>query len=80
MARTQPSRAFRVRDSHRHWLTAHFVILAVGVLAAFVANRFLSPDRLWAQWIALGWGVVFLGHLAIFARSTLATMGGGKKR
>jgi hypothetical protein len=82
MARPQrsgPSRAFRVRDTHRTWLTLHFVLLVAGLGAAFVANRFLDPDRFWAHWVALAWGVVFLGHLAVFARSTLATMGGKRR-
>jgi hypothetical protein len=79
MARTQPSRAFRVRDSHRHWLTAHFVVACLGLIAAFAVNRFYTPDHFWVQWLALAWGVAFAAHVAYFARSTLATMGGKKR-
>ena len=75
MARTAPSRAFRTRDAHRTWLTLHFIVLIAGVGAAFVANRFVSPEQFWAHWVALGWGAAFAVHAAIFARSTLATMG-----
>lgn len=71
-------RAFATREAHRRALNAHFVLLIVGVLAAFAANRFLTPDRFWAHWLALGLAVAFIVHLAVFARGTLATM--GKKR
>lgn len=77
--RIAPSRAFRTRDAHRKWLTLHFVVLALGLCVAFAANRFLSPDRFWAHWVALVAGVVFLGHLGLFARSTMATMGGRRR-
>jgi hypothetical protein len=69
-------RAVRIRDSHRTWLTAHFFALVAGVGAAFVVNRFVTPDRLWAHFVAIGWGVAFALHLVVFARATLATMGG----
>ena len=75
-ARTGPSRAFQTRDAHRIYLTAHFFLLVVGLAATFMVNRFVSPQRFWAQWVALGWGALFLAHLAVFARGTLATMGG----
>jgi hypothetical protein len=74
--RTGPSRAFQVRDSHRHWLTGHFLLLVAGLGAALAVNRFVTPDHLWAQWVALGWGAAFAVHLLIFARATLGTMGG----
>ena len=74
--RSGPSRAFMRRDLHRRWLTLHFILLAIGLVALFLANRFLTPDRFWAQWAALGWGTLFAAHLVIFSRATLATMGG----
>ena len=77
--RSEPSRAVKVRDLHRTLLTLHFFALALGLVAAFAANRFLTPDRFWAQWIALGWGALFLLHLGLFSRATLATMGGRKR-
>jgi len=64
------------RDLHRRWLTLHFIALAIGLVALFLGNRFLTPDRFWAHWPALGWGILFTAHLVIFARATLATMGG----
>jgi len=69
-------RAVRIRDNHRKWLTAHFFLLAAGLTAAFLVNRFVTPDVFWAHWVALGWGAVFAVHLGVFARATLATMGG----
>ncbi len=77
--RIEPSRAVRIRDQHRTWLTVHFLMLAGGLVAAFAANRFLTPETLWAQWVALAWGLAFAAHVAVFARATLATMGGRKK-
>jgi hypothetical protein len=56
------------------------VLLCVGVLALFAVNRFVTPERFWAHWVALAWGVVFVAHLALFARGTLATMGGARRR
>ena len=64
-----------VRDAHRRSLTLHFLTMVVGLGALAVANRTLSPETLWVHWAALGWGVVFLGHLAFFERGTMATMG-----
>lgn len=77
MPRTGPSRAFRTRDTHRTWLTIHFIVALLGLMVAFAANRFVTPDHFWAQWVALAWGVLLIIHLAVFARATLATMGGG---
>jgi len=65
-----------VRDSHRHRLTAHFIVLCAVLAGAFLANRFLTPNVFWAQWPALVGGVAFAAHLIVFARGTLATMGG----
>jgi len=69
-------RAFARREAHRKALNVHFVVLLVGLGAAFAANRFLTPETFWAHWVALAWAVVFGLHLAIFARGTLSTMGG----
>ena len=74
MARSGPSQGFSVRDGHRTALTAHFIALAAGLGAAFIANRFLTPGVLWAQWVALGWGLAFAAHLVVFARATLGSM------
>jgi hypothetical protein len=71
-------RAVKIRDNHRTYLTAHFFLLALGLCAAFGVNRFVTPEHFWAHWVALAWGIVFLLHLGIFARATLATMGGRK--
>jgi hypothetical protein len=73
--RTAPSRAFLVRDSHRQFLTAHFFAAVVGLGAAFLANRFWSPETLWAPYVALVWGAAFALHVIVFARATLASMG-----
>jgi hypothetical protein len=72
-------RAVEVRDNHRTWLTTHFLLFLIGLGAAAIANRFLAPERLFVQWVALGWGLLFGVHLAVFARATLATMGGRKR-
>lgn len=74
-ARTEPSRAFMRRDFHRRWLTLHFVALAIGLVALFLANRFLTPERFWAHWAAAAWGALFAAHLVVFSRATLQTMG-----
>jgi hypothetical protein len=71
-------RAVSVRDAHRTWLTTHFFVAVVGLGVAFVLNRFVTPERFWAGWVALGWGALFLVHLGVFARATLSTMGGRK--
>lgn len=71
-------RAFARREFHRKALNTHLVILCVGLVAAFLANRFVTPERFWAHWVAIAWGVAFAVHLAIFAKGTLATMGGKK--
>jgi hypothetical protein len=78
MARTGPSRAFQKRDFHRRALTLHFVGWLVVLVAAFWVNRNLTPERFWLPWVGLA-ALVPLGiHGAIFARSTLATMGSGR--
>ncbi|HTO96960.1 MAG TPA: hypothetical protein VMK66_07940 [Myxococcales bacterium] len=70
-----PGKGFLVREHHRALLTLHALVMLSGLLACAALNRRLSPDRLWVQWVALGWGAVFLVHLWIFSRGTLATMG-----
>jgi hypothetical protein len=76
MARSAPSRAFRTRDHARRWLTLHFVAFLGGMIGAFFANRTLTPETFWMQWVALGWGLLLAAHGVHFARATLATMGG----
>ena len=80
MPRTKPSKGFLAREQHRVLLTIHALVMIFGLLACAVVNRRFSPDRFWVQWVALAWGVVFLVHLAIFSRGTLATMGGGRRQ
>ncbi len=79
MARTAPSKGFLAREQHRVLLTVHALVMISGLLACAVLNRRFSPDRFWVQWVALAWGAIFLIHLAIFSRGTLATMGGRKR-
>lgn len=74
------SRAFRRRDFHRRMLTAHFCAMVLVLVGLFAANRFLTPDHFWAHWVALAWLPFLAVHLTVFARSTLATMGGGRDR
>jgi hypothetical protein len=78
--RTQPSRAFRVRDGHRRALTWHFVFLSAGLLLVFGLNRALTPEVFWAQWVALAWAVAFVVHLGAFARGTLESMGAWRRK
>lgn len=73
--RTRPAKGFATRERHRVALTAHAFLMIAGLLACAVANRMLTPDRFWVQWIALPWAVLFGVHLWVFSRSTLATMG-----
>ena len=75
MARTRPTRAFLAREHHRVLLTVHALVMISGLLGCALVNRRLSPDRLWVQYVALAWGAMFLLHLAVFSRETLATMG-----
>ncbi|HZX94336.1 MAG TPA: 2TM domain-containing protein [Myxococcales bacterium] len=70
-----PGKGFLIRERHRVLLTAHAFAMIFGLLACALVNRRLSPDRFWVHWVALGWGVLFLAHLWVFSRSTLATMG-----
>ena len=79
MSRQKPSKGFLAREQHRVLLTIHALLMIFGLLACAVVNRRFSPDRFWVQWVALGWGALFLVHLAIFSRGTLATMGGGRR-
>lgn len=61
-------------------LTIHALVMITGLFACALLNRMRSPDHFWVQWVALAWGAVFLVHLWIFSRSTLATMGGQRQR
>ena len=79
MARTRPSKGFLARENHRVALTLHAFVMITGLLACAVVNRMRTPDRFWVQWVALAWGAVFLVHLAIFSRGTLATMEGARE-
>ncbi len=76
MGRAEPSRAFQTRDFHRRALTIHFVVWMAVLVASFFVNRMFSPEVFWIHWV--GFVALFaLGvHGAVFARSTLATMGG----
>lgn len=79
MGRIGPSRAFQKRDFHRRALTLHFVAWLIILVAAFVVNRSFTPDHFWLGWVALAAGVALAVHGAVFARSTLATMGGDRR-
>jgi hypothetical protein len=79
VARTRPSKGFLAREQHRVALTLHALLMIFGLLACAVVNRMRTPERLWVQWVALAWGAVFLVHLAIFSRDTLATMAGRER-
>ena len=79
MARSKPSKGFAAREQHRVALTLHAVLMIAGLLICAAVNRMATPDRFWVQWVALGWGAIFLVHLAIFSRGTLATMGGRER-
>ncbi|HYY52515.1 MAG TPA: 2TM domain-containing protein [Myxococcales bacterium] len=70
-----PGKGFLIREHHRTLLTIHALVMISGLLVCAVVNRRFSPDRLWVQWVALGWGIAFLLHLWVFSRGTLATMG-----
>jgi hypothetical protein len=78
MGRVVPSRAFRKRDFHRRWLTIHVALWLALLVGAFMINRSYTPDTFWMQWVALVAGIALSIHGVIFARSTLATMGGAK--
>jgi hypothetical protein len=79
VARTSPSKGFLAREQQRVLLTVHALVMITGLLACAFLNRVYSPQRLWVQWVALGWALVFFAHLAAFSKSTLATMGGKRK-
>ncbi len=53
--------------------------MITGLLACALLNRLYTPERFWVQWVALAWGALFLLHLALFSRGTLATMAGKRK-
>jgi hypothetical protein len=73
--RLKPSKGFVAREQQRVLLTVHALLMISGLLACAFLNRLYSPGRFWVQWVALAWGALFLLHLGIFSRGTLATMG-----
>jgi hypothetical protein len=75
VARTSPSKGFLAREHHRVLLTVHALVMITGLLACALLNRVYSPERFWVQWVALVWAAIFLAHLYIFSRETIATMG-----
>lgn len=79
MARITHSRAFEKRDFHRRTLTLHFALWLVVLVGAFALNRAYTPDHFWVQWVALAALVALAIHGAVFARSTLATMGSQRR-
>ena len=79
MARTKPSKGFVAREHHRAALTLHAFAMIAGLLACAAVNRLKTPQHFWVQWVALVWGALFVAHLMIFSRGTLATMGGQGK-
>ncbi len=78
MSRIGPSRAFQRRDFHRRWLTLHFSAWMGLLILCFMLNRRYTPEIFWLQWVGLAALLALAVHGAIFARSTLATMGGGR--
>jgi hypothetical protein len=79
LPRERPSKGFLTRDQQRHLLSLHFGLLLAVLAGAAALNRFLTPERMWFQWVALPLLVLFGLHLASFSRTTLATMGGGRR-
>jgi hypothetical protein len=76
VARIGPSKAFQRRDFHRRWLTIHFGAWMAILVTAFVLNRRYTPETFWLHYVGIVAAVALTVHGAIFARSTLATMGG----
>jgi hypothetical protein len=76
VSRVVPSRAFAKRDFHRRWLTLHFSLWMAILCACFWINRRYTPEIFWLQWVGLAAALALVIHGAVFARSTLATMGG----
>jgi len=76
MARIAPSHAFQKRDFHRRWLTLHFALWMALLVGAFILNRRYTPETFWLPWVGGVAAIALCIHGAIFARSTLATMGG----
>jgi hypothetical protein len=59
-------------------LTLHFSLWMVLLVSALLVNRHYTPETFWLPWLGLVAAVALGVHGAIFARSTLATMGGGR--
>jgi ABC-type Fe3+-siderophore transport system permease subunit len=70
-----PGKGFLVREHHRALLTLHALAMICGLSLCAVLNRRFSPGHFWVQWVALAWGALFVVHLWVFSRDTLATMG-----
>jgi hypothetical protein len=60
-------------------LMIHVVLGVAALVGLFALNRFVTPDRFWAHWVALAWLPALLAHGVVFARSTLQTMGAGRR-
>jgi hypothetical protein len=56
-------------------LTLHFSAWMALLAGAFAANRFWTPEHFWLHWVGLAAAAALAVHGAVFARSTLATMG-----
>lgn len=67
---------FEIREKHRTGLVLHACVMVTALLACAMANRMLTPDRLWVQWVGLAWAAGFAFHLYLFQRDTIASMTG----
>ncbi|MGG7036216.1 MAG: 2TM domain-containing protein [Flavobacterium sp.] len=54
----------RTRIAQKKWLYYHFVILLLGVVFLYVANKWLSfyPETDWWVWAATVWAFLFVFH------------------
>ena len=67
----QEEEAFRhVRKLRRFYIHLYQYVIVVSVL--FAMNLIISPHRIWAVWVMLGWGLGVLMHASsVFGRSWL---------
>lgn len=79
MPRSRPSKGFEAREQHRMLLVLHALVMIAGLAACALLNRLRSPERLWVHWVGLAWLLIFAGHLWVFSRGTIATMGGKRE-
>ncbi len=70
----RPSPGFLLRERHRQHLTLHAVAMLFVLMVLVALNRRFSPAFIWVHWVAMAWFAIFLVHLAIFSRETLASM------